>query len=173
MSRWRLGEQPVWRARVIRAAVAYALLMLALVYLGVHPSPVLIAALVAAVTLVLAYVSDRFSDSHGEAWVTAGQSTMGLGRGGDHRTVALARRLADPGSQPEARHHLAADLQRQLAAVLVDRVARERGIDLSARPDLAHDVLPSDLAALVTQPPDPRLVDPAYLSSVLDRIESS
>lgn len=173
MSRWRLSDQPVWRARVIRAVVAYAVLMLVLVLLGVQPSPVLIAALVAAVTLILAYVTDRFTDSHGQAWVAAGQSTMGLGRGGDHRTVALSRRLADPGNQPEARRHLAADLQRQLAAVLVDRVARERGVDLSARPDLSADVLPSDLAALITEPPDVRLVDPAYLSSVLDRIESS
>ena len=173
MSRWRLRDQPVWRARVIRAVVAYAVLMLFLVVLGVQPSPVLIASLFVAATLVLAYVSDRFADSHGEAWVTPGQSTMGLGRGGDHRTVALSRRLADPGHQPDQRRHLAADLQQQLAAVLVDRVVRERGIDLTTRPDLAHDVLPPDLAALVTEPPDVRLVDPAYLSFVLDRIESS
>ena len=173
MSRWRLQDQPVWRARVIRAVVAYAVLMLFLVFLGVQPSPLLIAALVVAVTVALAYLTDRFAGSHGEAWVTPGQSTMGLGRGGDHRTVALSRRLADPGHQPEQRRHLASDLQQQLAAVLVDRVARERGIDLTRRPDLAHDVLPPDLAALVTNPPDVRLVDPAYLASVLDRIESS
>ena len=173
MSRWRLGDQPVWRARLIQAVLAYAVLMLFLVLLGVQPSPVLIAALFVAATLGLAYFTDRFADSHGEAWVTPGQSTMGLGRGGDHRTVALSRRLADPGRQREQRLHLAADLQQQLAAVLVDRVFRERGVDLAARPALAHELLPSDLAALVTGPPDLRLVDPAYLSSVLDRIESS
>ena len=173
MSRWRLRDQPVWRARIIRAVVAYAVLMLFLVVLGVQPSPVLIGSLFVAAVLVLAYVDDRFSDSHGEAWVSPGQSTMGLGRGGDHRTVALSRRLADPGHAPELRRHLATDLQQQLAAVLVDRVARERGIDLVARPDLAHDVLPSDLAALVTEPPDLRLVEPAHLSSVLDRIEAT
>jgi hypothetical protein len=173
MSAWRLRDQPAWRARIIRAVAAYAALMLFLVVLGVQPSPLLIAALLVAATLVMAYVSDRFMDSHGEAWVTPGQSTLGLGRGGDHRTVALSRRLADPGRQPDQRRHLAADLQQQLAAVLVDRVVRERGVDLAAHPDLAHDVLPSDLAALVISPPDLRLVDPAYLSSVLDRIESS
>ncbi|MEO7233861.1 MAG: hypothetical protein ABIW80_00655 [Lapillicoccus sp.] len=170
---WRLRDQPVWRARVIRAVVGYVVLMLALVLLGVSPSPVLVAALVVAGTIVMAFFSDRFSESHGEAWVTPGQSTLGLGRGGDHRTVALSRRLADPGRDPQQRAHLAADLQRQLAAVLADRVARERGVDLLAHPDRAYDVLPSDLADLVAQPPDPRLVDAAYLGAVLDRIEAS
>ncbi len=171
--RWRLSQQPVWRARVIRAVLGYVVLMLVLVVLGVSPSPVLIASFFVAGTAVLAFFTDRFADSHGEAWVTPGQSTMGLGRGGDHRTVALSRRLADPGRDPEQRAHLAADLQRQLAAVLTDRVARERGVDLLSRPDLAYDVLPSDLADLVAKPPDPRLVDAAYLSAVLDRIEAS
>jgi hypothetical protein len=172
MSRWRIRDQPVWRARAIRAALAYAVVMLALVALGLSPSPLLIAAFFAAGAAVVGFFGDRFLDSHGEAWVSPGRSTMGLGRGGDHRTVALARRLADPGSEPDQRAYLAADLQRQLAAVLADRVSRERGVDLLRRPDLAYDVLPSDLADLVARPPDPRLCDPAYLSAVLDRMES-
>lgn len=170
---WRLRDQPVWRARAIRATAAYVVLMVVLVVLGVSPSPVLIAALFVAGTAVTGFLSDRFLDSHGEAWTTPGASTIGLGRGGDHRTVALARRLADPGSDPQQRAHLAADLQRQLAAVLADRVARERGIDLLADPARADDVLPPDLADLVVRPADPRLVEPAYLSAVLDRIEAS
>lgn len=172
MRRWRLRDQPVWRARIIRAVLAYAVVMLVLVALGLSPSPLLIGAIFAAGTAVVAFFGDRFVGSHGEAWVTPGQSTMGLGRGGDHRTVALSRRLADPGRQPEQRAHLASDLQRQLSAVLADRVLRERGVDLVAHTHRAYDVLPPDLADLVARPPDPRLCDPAYLSALLDRIES-
>jgi hypothetical protein len=173
VSRWRLRDQPVWRARTIRAVLAYVVVLLALVALDLSPSPALLGALFVAGTVVVGFFADRFADSHGEAWVTPGQSTLGVGRGGDHRTVALARRLADPGQQPEQRLHLAADLQRSLTAVLADRVARERGVDLVAHPELAFDVLPSDLAELVAKPPDPRLTDVAYLSGVLDRIEST
>ena len=66
--------------------------------------------------------------------------------------------------------HIVADAPADL--VLADRVRRERGWDIVAHPDLAYEALPSDLADLVTRPPDLRLADAQYLSALLDRIES-
>ena len=88
------------------------------------------------------------------------------------RTAALARRLEARVNEPSQRRNLASDLQRQLKVVLADRVRRERGWDIVAHPDLAYEALPSDLADLVTRPPDLRLADAQYLSALLDRIES-
>jgi hypothetical protein len=67
---------------------------------------------------------------------------------------------------------LAAELQKQLRLVLIDQVQRERGRNLRLHPEAAHDVLPPELAAIVTGPVDPRLTDARYLSAILDRIES-
>jgi hypothetical protein len=125
-----------------------------------------------AATTAFAVFSERFIDSHVEPWVVSPPSTAGLGRGSDHRTSALARRLEARVHEPGQRRNLAADLQKQLRVVLADRVRRERGWDLIAHPELAHDALPSDLADIMTRPPDMRLADAQYLAAVLDRIES-
>jgi hypothetical protein len=163
---------PSGRRLLVRVALLYAATMVFLVLLDLSPSPVLIAAFFAAATTVFAVFSERFTESHVEPWVVSPPSTAGLGRGSDHRTSALARRLEARAHEPGQRRNLAADLQKQLQGVLADRVRRERGWDLLAHPELAHDALPSDLADLMTGPPDLRLADARYLSAVLDRIES-
>ena len=163
---------PDGRRLVVRVAVLYAVTMLFLVLLGVSPSPVLVAAFFLAAAVVFAVFSERFSGSYGEPWIVSPPSTAGLGRGSDHRTSALARRLEARATEPSQRRNLAAELQQQLRIVLADRVRRERGWDIVAHPELAYDALPSDLADLVTRPPDLRLPDVQYLSAVLDRIES-
>jgi len=160
------------RRLVLRVALLYAATMVFLVLIGVSPSPFLIAAFFVAGTTIFAVFSERFTGSHSEPWIVNPPSTAGLGRGSDHRTSALARRLEARATDPSQRRNLAADLQRQLQVVLADRVRRERGWDILARPDLAYEALPSDLADLVTRPPDLRLVDAQYLSALLDRIES-
>ena len=163
---------PDGRRLVIRAAGLYAATMVFLVLLGVSPSPVLVAAFFLAAAVVFAVFSERFSGSYSEPWIVSPPSTAGLGRGADHRTSALARRLEARADEPSQRRNLAAELQQQLRIVLADRVRRERGWDIVAHPELAYDALPSDLADLVTRPPDLRLPDVQYLSAVLDRIES-
>lgn len=163
---------PDGRRLVVRVAALYAVTMLFLVLLGVSPSPVLVAAFFLAAAVVFAVFSERFSGSYGEPWIVSPPSTAGLGRGSDHRTSALARRLEARATEPSQRRNLAAELQQQLRIVLADRVRRERGWDIVAHPELAYDALPSDLADLVTRPPDLRLPDVQYLSAVLDRIES-
>ena len=168
----RLRDLPSGRRLVVRVALLYAATMVFLVLLDLSPSPLLVAAFFVAATTVFAVFSERFTDSHVEPWVVSPPSTAGLGRGSDHRTSALARRLEARVHEPNQRRNLAADLQKQLRVVLADRVRRERGWDLFAHPELAHDALPSDLADLMTRPPDLRLADVQYLSAVLDRIES-
>ena len=163
---------PDGRRLVFRVVVLYAVTMVFLVLLGVSPSPVLIAAFFLAAAVVFAVFSERFAGSYSEPWIVSPPSTAGLGRGSDHRTSALARRLEARVNEPNQRRNLAADLQRQLRVVLADRVRRERGWDILAHPELAYDALPSDLADLMTRPPDLRLVDAHYLSALLDRIES-
>ena len=160
------------RRLVLRVGLLYAVTMVFLVLIGVSPSPVLVAAFFLAATTILAVFSERFVGSYGETWVVNPPSTSGLGRGSEHRTSALARRLEARAGDPSQRRNLAADLQRQLQLVLADRVRRERGWDILAHPDLAYEALPSDLADLVTRPPDLRLADARYLSALLDRIES-
>lgn len=172
MKRWRLADQPPGRRRVLRGLLAYAVVMVLLVALGLSPSPVLLAAFFLAGGVLLAFCGDHVLDSGGEPWITTGPSTVGLGRGSDHRTVALARRLAARSNEPGQRANLAAELHQQLRAVLADQVRRERGRDILAEPGAARDVLPPDLADLVEGPPDSRLADARYLSAVLDRIES-
>jgi hypothetical protein len=160
------------RRLVLRVALLYAATMIFLVLIGVAPSPFLVAAFFLAATTIFVVFSDRFTGSHGEPWIVNPPSTAGLGRGSDHRTAALARRLEARAGDPSQRRNLAADLQRQLQLVLADRVRRERGWDIIANPGLAYEALPSDLADLVTGPPDLRLADAQYLSALLDRIES-
>ena len=159
------------RALVVRVALFYAVAMVFLVLLDLSPSPVLIAAFFLAAATVFSVFGQRFVSAYSEPWVVNLPSTAGLGRGSDHRTSALARRLEARVSEASQRRNLAADLQKQLRVVLVDRVRRERGWDLVAHPELAHDALPSDLAELMTRPPDLRLADARYLSALLDRIE--
>ena len=163
---------PDGRRLVLRVAIVYAVTMVFLVLLGVSPSPVLVAAFFLAAAVVFAVFSERFSGSYSEPWVVSPPSTAGLGRGSDHRTSALARRLEARVSEPSQRRNLAGEVQRQLRVVLADRVRRERGWDILARPELAYDALPSDLADVMTRPPDLRLADVQYLSALLDRIES-
>lgn len=170
--RWRLSDQPPFRRRVLRALLAYAFVMVALVALGLSPSPILLAAFFVAGGAVAAFCTEHVADSVGDAWTATRPSTVGLGRGADHKTVALGRRLAARSNEPGQRAHLAAELHDQLRAVLADQVRRERGRDILREPGAARDVLPPDLADLVEGPPDPRLVDARYLSALLDRIES-
>ena len=167
-----LPELPNGRRLVMRVVLLYAVTMVFLVLLGVSPSPVLIAAFFLAATTVFVVFSERFTSSHGEAWIVNPPSTAGLGRGSDHRTAALARRLESRATEPGQRRNLAGDLQRQLRVVLADRVRRERGWDIVAHPELAYEALPPDLADLVARPADLRLTDVQYLSALLDRIES-
>src|SRR6478609_5243343 len=133
---------------------------------------VLVAAFFLAAATVFVVFSERLTSSYSEPWIVNPPSTAGLGRGSDHRTAALARRLESRVNEPSQRRNLAGDLQRQLKVVLADRVRRERGWDIVAHPDLAYEALPPDLADLVTRPPDLRLADAHYLSALLDRIES-
>jgi hypothetical protein len=168
----RLRQLPSGRRLVVRVAILYAVTMVFLVLLGVSPSPILVAAFFLAAATVFGVFSERFTGSHSEPWIVNPPSTAGLGRGSDHRTSALARRLEARATDPSQRRNLAGDLQRQIRVVLADQVRRERGWDIVAHPELAYEALPRDLADLVTRPPDLRLVDVPYLSALLDRIES-
>src|SRR6478672_9815349 len=98
----------------MRVLLLYAVTMVFLVLLGVSPSPVLIAAFFLAATSVFVVFSERFTSSHSEAWIVNPPSTAGLGRGSDHRTAALARRLEARVNEPSQRRNLASDLQRPL-----------------------------------------------------------
>ena len=96
--------------------VLYAVTMVFLVLLGVSPSPVLVAAFFLAAAVVFAVFSERFGGSYSEPWIVSPPSTAGLGRGSDHRTSALARRLEARVNEPSQRRNLAAELQRQLGS---------------------------------------------------------
>ncbi|MEO9152500.1 MAG: hypothetical protein ABI243_08865 [Lapillicoccus sp.] len=125
---------------------------------------------------MLVYVDGRIEDNAASDWPRLGASTLGLGRGADHRTTSLARRMAAVDTAtPGSRRQLALDLRAQVVTVMVGRVRRAHGRDLVADP-AARSLLPADLALLLADPVDERvldrLADPAALARLLDRIES-
>lgn len=162
-----------WRRRLAWVVGAYLALVLVLSVLGLEPRPIPLAAVVIVAASLLALLADRIPDGSGEQWPTAHVSHVGLGRGSDHRTTALAARLAGmPAADPARRLALASDLHTQLCLVIAQRVDRHDVRQVLTDPVAAAALLPPELADLVSHPPDARLVDPAYLSIVLDRIES-
>ena len=171
--RSRSARQPAWRRRLIGGFTAYAVLLLVLEALGLDPSPALFAAFVVAALSVLAFLGDRQRDT-APLWPVQSASTVGLGRGADHKATALARRLAAVAEAPEAiRENLAKDVHAELSVVVADKVQRRHGRDVLTDPAAARELLPPELAELVLQPPDVhRLTEPAALSDLLDRIES-
>jgi len=172
--RSRSARQPAWRRRLIGGFTAYVVLLLVLEALGLDPSPALFAAFVVAALSVLAFLGDRQRDTAPQLWPVQSASTVGLGRGADHKATALARRLAAVAEAPEAiRENLAKDVHAELSVVVADKVQRRHGRDVLTDPAAARELLPPELAELVLQPPDVhRLTEPAALSDLLDRIES-
>ena len=167
---------PKGRRRLLAVVAAYLVLLALLQALDLSPSPLLIAALFVAVGSVLLYVDGRLNDSAPSAWPRLGASTLGLGRGADHRTTSLARRLAALDTATAgSRRQLALDIHAQVVQVLVGRARRVHGRDVLTDPT-ARALLPADLALLLADPVDEqildRLVDPPALTRLLDRIES-
>lgn len=167
---------PKGRRRLLGVVAGYLVLLALLQALGLSPKPLLIAAAFVAVGSVLLYVDGRLDDNTPSAWPRLGASTLGLGRGADHRTTSLARRLAGLATATAgSRRQLALDLHGQVVRVMVGRVRRAHGRDLLTDPT-ARELLPADLALLLADPVDERvldrLVDPPALTRLLDRIES-
>ncbi len=165
-----VGTHRLGLRAVLRGAVGYLALVVVLVLLGMHPSPLLLGA--GALTLggLLAYL-DVAMGTDDPPWPCADISTRGLGRGSDHRTASLARRLAGaPESSAGARQHLAEQVRADLVAAVVSRVGRSHGLDPTTDPRVLP-LLPPDVAALVSEPADERLLDPHTLTRLLDRIE--
>ncbi|MEP6797612.1 MAG: hypothetical protein ABI890_05660 [Lapillicoccus sp.] len=166
----------LWRRPLVGAVAAYLVLVVLLQALGLNPSPPMFAGLFLAVGAVAVYVDGRIADNDPTAWPRLGASALGLGRGADHRTTSLARRLESVGTAtPGSRRQLAADIHRQLVPVIVGRLRRSRGRDLTDDAE-ALALLPPEVAALLADPVDERvldrLVDPTTLARLLDRIES-
>ena len=161
---------------MLGAVAAYLVLLVLLQVLDLSPSALLLAALFIAGGSVFVYVDGRLDDNTPSAWPRLGASTLGLGRGTDHRTTSLARRLAalDTASAG-SRRQLAVDIRTQVVVVMAGRVRRAHGRDLLTDP-AAHALVPPDLALLLEDPIDERvldrLVDPVALTRLLDRIES-
>lgn len=157
--RWVLGT---WAS----ACVALSLM-------AFDPSVPLLGA-VAAVVAVVAVALAVPTAAGPSRWAVDDLPSPGAGRGADHATTQLAVRLATSGDEDDRAARLAAEVRDRVAAVLVERVARTRGVDLAVRPDLVAGLLPEQLSALVVGagPSDRRLLDPVVLDAVLSRIES-
>ncbi len=170
----RFASQPLWRRRLIAGLTAYVLVLLALQALGFEPSPALFAALLVLVVTGAAYLDDRSADTQPYPWPVQSVPTTGLGRGADHRATSLARRLATISEAGDsARAALAHQLHSQLTQAVADRVRHAHGRDVLADAGAARELLPPDLAAFVSHPPDARqLTEPGPLARLLDRIES-
>lgn len=171
-----LGPLSKGTRRLLGVVAAYLVLLVLLQVLDLSPSPLLIAALFVAVGALLLYVDGRLDDNTPSAWPRLGASTLGLGRGADHRTTSLARRLGGvDGASSGSRRLLALDLQGQVVLVMAGRIRRAHGRDVLTDP-AARALLPADLALLLADPVDEkvldRLVDPTALTRLLDRIES-
>ncbi len=154
-----------------RGAGGYVVVVVALALLGVHPSPILLAAGALAVAGLLAYL-DATLATDDSPWPHGGDApARGLGRGSDHRTSVLARRLRDaPEASAGSRQHLAEEVRADLVAAVVSRVGRSHGLDPTTDPR-ALPLLPPEVAAVVRGPADERLLDPDTLTRLLDRIE--
>ena len=154
-----------------RGAVGYLVLVVVLDLLGLHPSPLLMAAGALALAGLLAYL-DATLGTDDPPWPHGGGvPTRGLGRGSDHRTAVLARRLSDaPEASAGSRQHLAQEVRADLVSAVVSRVGRSHGLNPTTDPR-ALLLLPPEVAAVVRGPADERLLDPDTLTRLLDRIE--
>lgn len=162
-----------WVKRLAWTAVGYGVLVVFLSLLGYSPSAVLIAAFAVAFFSVAVLVADRLPDVSGDRWPLLRASSVGVGRGSDHRTASLASRLSTMDTaSTERRLALAASLQEEIRGIVAAHVRRHDTRDVVHDPSAARAVLPPKLAAVLTGPPDPRLVDPAFLSTILDQVET-
>lgn len=157
---------------VLWGVAAYVGTVVVLSLLGLSPSVLLVAAVFVVAGTVAVHLDSRLADTLDGEWPRAGASTQGLGRGSDHRTASLARRLADARTAtPGARALLVGEVHADLVAAIASRTRRAHGLD--PRTDARGlALLPPDLAALVVEPPDDRLLDPDHLAHLLDRTES-
>lgn len=156
--------------RTVKGAFAWIVIVVLLELLDLRPSLPLLAALTLAIVAgALAIDTDALGTR--EVWVAGDLAGTGLQRGADHRTSALAEHLARVHESPDTAGELADRVHGRLQHILEGIVWRTQGVDLRANAQWAHRLLPDDLAALYTGPPDPHLLRPDRLAATLTRIE--
>lgn len=146
------------RRLVLRVVVTYVGVVAALSLAGMTPSLLLLGAVALG---LLSTGLGAGGATPTDAWPPMRTYVRDSGRGSDHATTHLARRLESvASSDPTARAALATGLHRALADVVWARAAA----GASVPPQLAH---------LLTGPPDvDELTDPAALARLLSRIEA-
>jgi hypothetical protein len=144
-----------WRARAITSAIGWALIVALMSWLQMGPRPVLLAGIAAAIATALWLMLDLSDVAAPAAWGAASH-TGGTRRGADSRLRLLHRQIEHAPSHDEGRV-----LHRLLVDLVDDRLLAEHGIDRTVEPDRA-----------TTAPSARRLGNPAFLSSILTRIEA-
>lgn len=169
----RLGADGQWARRLAWTIIGYVVLVVALSLFGFSPAVALLGVFAVAAFSIVVLVADRLPDASGDRWPLLRASNAGTGRGSDHRTTALASRLSTmPTAGHDRRLALATTLQHEIQTVVDQHVRRHDIRDVIGDPEAAHAVLPKELADLVSGPPTTRLVEPEYLSLILDQLEA-
>lgn len=156
-----------WRVRATTIGSIWALVFAVMAWLEMGPRPVLLAGIAAALAAGLWLMLDVSDIAAPAAWAAA-YDTGGTRRGADSRLRLLHRQIQHAPSHDEGRV-----LHRLLVDLIDDRLLAEHGIDRAVEPARAAAELGADLAAFVTVLPSARqLSNPAFLSSILTRIEA-
>jgi len=169
LAHWR-GLPPVWRARVLNAVIAWAIVVGVLSIVGMSPSAPILAALTIA-GLALLLVLDTEPDAGERGWYAGDLTGVTSGRGSDHRTNALADHLALVQSSPDTTEEIVRRIHVRLQTILESIVWARMGIDLRRNAEWARTLLPGDLADFYLSPPDPAALRPIALDRLLTRIE--
>lgn len=156
-----------WPARVVTAGSIWAMVVALMAWLEMGPRPVLLAGIAAALATALWLMLDLSDVAAPAAW-SAASTTDGTRRGADSRLRLLHRQIEHAPSHDEGRV-----LHRLLVELIDDRLLADHCIDRTVQPDRAAAELGTDLAGFVAATPSAkRLGDPAFLSSILTRIEA-
>jgi hypothetical protein len=135
-------------------------------FVGLHPRPLLLAAVIAAAFAVGWVFTDLAADID-RIDFAAPRRRVAARHGLDPRFLQTARLLRD-----EDRQLVSTRVHRDLVRVIDDRLTAHHGVVREAEPERARGVLGPELSAYVDQGPHPRQLHPRQLSALLTRIEA-
>ncbi|WP_347351271.1 hypothetical protein [Intrasporangium sp.] len=166
-----LGRSRAWRRRAASTVAVWLGLVVLAALLGQRASVAQLAAVVLAVAMLLWYLMDHAASNALTHWPVSDLYRFHAHRGQDFRVTNLATRLRAANERGEGRESLVVDLHALLGTVIRERLHAKHGLVVEEEPKWSRGVMPPELWAFLTQPPDPDLYRPDRLRAVVERIE--
>jgi hypothetical protein len=155
-----------WRRRAAFVAGAWVLVFGVSAAAQTDPEPIALAAVILVASAVVWLATDLSELAERAEWRTYSLAN-GRRRGADARVNVLQRALVDIATRDDA-----ARIHPVLVELIDDRLAAHHGVDRSAEPDRAAEILGDDLVAFIETPPIPvYLGNPRYLARIITHIE--